>query len=251
MRDRLVGGVVGGVVQVGLGQGHEQAIDPVDPLCRGSRGCAAPRARTAAARPPLPGPVVSAKAGTMIVSSSRLTSWSPPREMPSWCSTWPRIVVVDLRLEVVAGDHQVGGAAADVDAGDADFVGRVAEGLRLGRLPAPGAAGPRGAGPGAWPRRGGRPARPRHVRHVLRPWASCGRGPGAAGEPQPRVLAQHPHLAPDVGQVARRWPRRCSGSAPACTRWLLPRVLAKILIALLPWALQRVAAPPGSCRWDS
>jgi len=44
--------------------------------------------------------------------------------------------VVDLRLEVVLGDHQVGGAAADVDAGDADLLGRrVTRCSRLGFAP--------------------------------------------------------------------------------------------------------------------
>jgi len=39
--------------------------------------------------------------------------------------------VVDFRLEVVAGDHQVGGASAHVDAGDANLGGDIAKGLFL------------------------------------------------------------------------------------------------------------------------
>ena len=107
--------------------------------------------------------------------------------------------VVDARLEGVLGDHQVGGSAADVDAGDADGVFQ-----RRRRPPAPRAAARPGRGGGAiGPRRrpagGGRSARGRRFGRLRR-------GPLAAvlvqrAEPQPRVLAEHPHLAPDVSQV--------------------------------------------------
>ncbi len=111
-------------------------------------------------------------------------------------------VVVDLRLEVVLGDHQVGRAAADVDAGDADFVGLVAEGFRL--LLAPhGSAGTRRAGPwhGA---AGGRGPGGGHLRHVFHLGLLLAAVLPHRGEPQPRVLAEHPQLAPNVGQMAGR-----------------------------------------------
>ena len=144
--------------------------------------------------------------------------------------------VVDLRLEVVLGDHQVGGAAADVDAGDADFVGLVAEGSACGRRPRPGLAGPRHARAG---RGGGRPARPRRLGGrlfrlrllpaavLVQAWRTTAAGPGPASAARSRCSVRWTALASSMLRFS-------SG----LTRWFLPSVMAKMLIALLRLGLE-------------
>ena len=193
--------VVAGVVQIGLGQGHEEAVHPVDALGpqlavprhfrpeehlhvfffqaeRIGEGGHDDRLQQAFDQ------LVAAQGDAVLVQDLAAD------------------VVVDLRLEVVPGDHQVGRAAADVDAGDADFIGLVAERLRLGLLAlAPEPPG-RGAPGRATARRAVAGRRGRHFRHVFHLGLLAAAVLVHGGEPQPRVLAQHPQFAPDVGQVA-------------------------------------------------
>ena len=120
--------------------------------------------------------------------------------------------VVDLGLEAVAGDHQIGGAAADVHAGDADFLARLAE---LGSARRTGGPARRPAGE-ARPRRGGaRRARPSAAPAPPARAAWAGRGPGAwrrttVAGPAPTSAARS-RCRPD----GPRWLRRSRRSARA------------------------------------
>ena len=145
--------VVAGVLQIGLGQGHEEAVHPVDPL---GPQLAVPRHF----RPEEHLHVFFFQAerigegGHDDRLQQALDQLVAAQRDAVLVQDLAADVVVDLRLEVVLGDHQVGRAAADVDAGDADFVGLVAERLRLALLAL--APGRRAAGRRAGRRPAGR-----------------------------------------------------------------------------------------------
>ena len=135
----------------------------------------------------------------MIVSKQPLHQLVAAQQMPSWWRTWPRIEssIFDSKL-YLAIIKSVVPPPTSMQAMRISLAGSP-KARRLARR--------RGGN-----RRGRRsPGRPRRLR---RPAKEAGRSPRALppraalapvlaqrGEPQPRVLAQHPQLAPDIRQM--------------------------------------------------
>jgi len=197
VRDRLVRDVVYGVVQILLGQGHKEAIDPVDAL----------RAELAVSGGFRPEeelhvfffqPQGIGEGGDDHRLQQSLDQLVAGQGDAVLMEDLAADNVVDSRLEVVSGDHQVGGAAAHVDAGDADLLARVAESLFFGRGAVPRTTGPAHAGPTATSSGRGRRLWWRLLLfgRLRLPATLVQRA-----EPQFRVLPQHHQLTPDVGQV--------------------------------------------------
>ena len=213
--------VVHCVVQIGLGQRHEQPVDPAQSL-----GADLAVAGDFGSEEQLHVFVFQAQGVGKRGDDDRLQQSFDQLVSSQVDSVLVEDLaadgVVDLGLEVVLGDHQVGGPPADVYAGNADLVGRVAElfvffgGRPFDRARAVNATASPAAGGTVSPAAGGTvsPAAGGTASPTpsgggapdqLRPWLLLRLLRAAVlvqgGKPEPGVLAQQTHLAPDVGQV--------------------------------------------------